>query len=531
LEVSRAKLNGRIATIGLSVPSVPRREGETLNAKLTVQSNGNQRFIVPVTLQVGQSLSFGAPEPAAVDVATASPGVEAAASLDFSAPPANGVTASKEPRRRRAQESTPPGWLHLVPAAVLLLAMLLAVSVDMVLKKPSGVVRNDDVKDPSALAGEGGNWTYTLSDTEPRLECLFNDDMKFGLVMTKAPDPDNPEKLKRLTYEDHGDSNNTIVKIDGSEYYFGERSSTNRWGDRGRAKKREIPGRRGYTSTMEFTGEHVEVTQHVEIVPGQSGYLDTCLIYYTIRNLDTGKHKVGIRVMLDTFIGTNDGVPFTIPGKKGFVDTKAEFGAKQVPDYLEIIEKPNDSKDPGTVARMGLRHLKLPDMTLEDPEKMLICRWPGPRVRWDWEAESMKADKKNKDSCVALYWPYLTMNANETRRMGFTYGLGTLDIGGGTGKAIALSIPAYVQPGSEFVATAYVWRGNKGDVVKLKVPPGLTLAEGETEEKTIEDDGTRTQVFWRLQSSGKGTFPLQATSGQAESRVKDVVVKSTSIFG
>ena len=33
-------------------PSVPNKPGETLTAKVTVQSNGNQRFVVPVTLQV-----------------------------------------------------------------------------------------------------------------------------------------------------------------------------------------------------------------------------------------------------------------------------------------------------------------------------------------------------------------------------------------------------------------------------------------------------------------------------------------------
>ena len=63
-------------------------------------------------------------------------------------------------------------------------------------------------------------------------------------------------------------------------------------------------------------------------------------------NKDKGKHKVGIRVMLDTFIGANDGVPFTIPGKKGFVDTKAEFSQKEIPDYIEVIENPDDPEEP-----------------------------------------------------------------------------------------------------------------------------------------------------------------------------------------
>ncbi len=59
LEVGRAKLEGKTATLPLLIRSVPDRPGETLEARLTVTSNGNQRFIVPVTVEVA-----GTPRPA-----------------------------------------------------------------------------------------------------------------------------------------------------------------------------------------------------------------------------------------------------------------------------------------------------------------------------------------------------------------------------------------------------------------------------------------------------------------------------------
>src|SRR5204863_292890 len=63
---------------------------------------------------------------------------------------------------------------------------------------------------------------------------------------------------------------------------------------------------------------NVEVTQTVEVVPGeQSARLDTALIRYTLTNLGKTPHTVGIRFLLDTYIGENDGVPFTIPGRAG----------------------------------------------------------------------------------------------------------------------------------------------------------------------------------------------------------------------
>ncbi len=42
----------RTAMVPLSVPSVPSRPGETLQARLTIVANGNQRFIVPVVLEI-----------------------------------------------------------------------------------------------------------------------------------------------------------------------------------------------------------------------------------------------------------------------------------------------------------------------------------------------------------------------------------------------------------------------------------------------------------------------------------------------
>ena len=51
-------------TVPLSVPSAPNKPGENLTASVTVQSNGNQRFVVPVTLQVeGGAFNFDEPEP------------------------------------------------------------------------------------------------------------------------------------------------------------------------------------------------------------------------------------------------------------------------------------------------------------------------------------------------------------------------------------------------------------------------------------------------------------------------------------
>jgi hypothetical protein len=587
LEVSRAKLSGRVATIALRVPSVPDRPGEALKAQVVVQSNGNQRFVVPVTLRVGVTFDFSAPAPLeAVEVvepveviepveavplmAVAAPAaVDAAPLMAVEAvpplvtarggrrPPSQPVAAvppqssleeltatapafaaflpSSRLRGRRAKGK--PFWMHAVPAVLLALAVLGVVLIDLVKGGPS-VAGADDRPPPDPKEPTG--WTYKVRDNEPLLGVQFSDQMRFGLVMEKEfdPRPALADRKKRLTFEELGLSNNTIVKISNYEYWFGAETPTNRWvtDRKGKSRKKvKIENRLGWLSEMDFTRDKVRVTQHVEIVPGDSGMLDTCLVYYTIVNYGEVSKKVGIRFLMDTYIGANDGVPFTIPGEKGFLDTMRDFPQKDVPDYIEVIENPDDPKDHGTVVRMGLKNIKLPGVDLEDVELLRICRWPGNRqAQWDWKPLPMNEPADNKDSCVVLYWPYLNMNPGDERRMAFTYGLGKLDVGGlsgAGGTSLALSTPASVQPGKEFVVTAYVWGARKGDKVKLELPRGLGLVSGEELEQTVEEEAARTQVFWKVKAGEAGTYTIEAASGKARARPREVVVKVLSIFG
>jgi hypothetical protein len=67
LRVGPTVFRGRSAFLPLNVAAVPDRPGETLRAKLSVTANGNQRFVVPVTLVVTGSLPV--PKPAPVPIA------------------------------------------------------------------------------------------------------------------------------------------------------------------------------------------------------------------------------------------------------------------------------------------------------------------------------------------------------------------------------------------------------------------------------------------------------------------------------
>src|SRR5262249_55035593 len=151
----------------------------------------------------------------------------------------------------------------------------------------------------------------------------------------------NPIQRKRLTFDEKGMTNNTCVRLDDNEWLFGERPFHLKDGTEvggtwpGRWDRQDVtnlgldpsgPKRLGDQSTVVYDAQQVFITQTVELVPGaQSRYLDTCLVRYRLENKDSRSHRVGIRFLLDTYIGANDGVPFTIPGQKQLCDTKLEF--------------------------------------------------------------------------------------------------------------------------------------------------------------------------------------------------------------
>jgi hypothetical protein len=555
LEVGRAKLQGRTATIQVTVPSVPDKPGETIKARLTVQANGNQRFHVPVTLEISgkrrpamvEPVDLVEPVEPVLDVVEAVQPevplvVEAAEppSLVFEAPapppPKQPIASSSladltpdAPSTRRSRRNEGSGFIHALWAAGLAIAVLIVVIFDLIKGGPTeagaGTPTPPDGKPP--VAGAFGLNFPDPIDPDPLLQLAYNSENRFGLIMPKVADTKNPAKKKRLSFWEQGDSNNTIVQIDGSEYYFG-RSERNAPGNKVKAV-RDVDKRGGKEVVYLFTNESIEVTQYTQVVTGNTGKLDTCVVLYRVKNYGTTSHKVGVRVMFDTYIGSNDGVPFTIPGEKGFLTTQRDFDEKRVPQYIEVIENPGNPKDHGVIARMGLRGIS-PAGDLEDPDRLVIAHFPGKEARWEPDFKDME-----DDSCVFIYYPYRVMNAREERRMAFTYGLSDVNVTATTGAGqtqLALSAPSVVAPNTEFILTAYVWGGKKGQTVTLqRLPEGLSLSSGESPNKVIDDEGQRVQVSWKLKAGSAGQYEVQAASGGATTKPYKITVKATSIFG
>lgn len=547
LQIGRISLEGRTALIPILAPQVPNQPGQQLYGKVQVTANGGQRFLVDVALTITGRAQSADAAPTELPVLTAADVV----SVKETIPEAAAVAADdrREPvdSAPLADDDEPDGGFrkHLLPLGLLALLLIAVFAHDL------GVIFFSRTNLSEAVIDSG------LIDSNPYLIIRFHDfegdkflpdpTMRFGLLAKNPADPDRP---KKLTYSEHGGSNNTVIRIDGREEFFGQ--SPGEWVEMKR--KLQASGaasaprgpRDGLASIWELPRKKVRVSQELEIVPGaQSRRLDTCLVRYILENRDERPHLVGIRFMLDTYIGGNDGVPFTIPGASGLCDTKMAFASpERVPDFIQALEK-DDLRDPGTVAYLQFRI----GQHIESPSRVLLGGWPNPDLRdigirgvkaqltgWNVPFVSMKerlGDSETNDSAVTMYWKEQPLEPGQSRVVGFTYGLGSVDTRE-SGGHLLLTVGGRLVPSVEFTLTALVHVPQPGETLTLELPPGLE-AEGQQRTQIVPSPPSGASrpdspITWRLRATKEGRYELSVRSSTGARQKLPVMVRSRGVF-
>jgi hypothetical protein len=565
--VARAKLNGRIATIAVRVPSVPNRPGETLRANLHVTGNGNQRFVVPLILNIEGSpfaeLTIGGPAPFSTGAGTTEPfvpvvpaySVGGTATLDASAAApelaaraavhagtatvpvvpvpltagfpatAGAATAATAylppftapPLVHRARAPVPV-WAHLIPLAVLFLGLIGILVYDAV----TSTKRTDSMDVRLGLY-----FDYSANkDDKKRLK--LQDTFRFGLA--EIGDPERRTDLKRLTFDPRGVSNSTVVKIGNNERMFAEKTN-------GGWDAKPVLTSRGMGMVGAWTfNEKVLVRQRAELIPGEPvevspGFsrqsLDTCLIRYEIENRGQRPQKVGLRLLLDTYIGKNDGPTFAVPELPKLVDTQMDFKpAKKVPDFVEALERPN-VQDPGTVVHIGFR---LADK-LEVPERVSLTRYPGTdgRRHFDVPMKDIGSGLAS-DSSVVVYWSEELMAPGRVRKLGFSIGLGNVSTG--------LAVGGNFAPRGELTVVSLISDYTKDMTATLVLPEGFKLVGDYQQTQPVppparhRDGALRpSPVTWRVSSSISGTFTLEVETSTKIKQTQKVTIRPDTLFG
>jgi hypothetical protein len=371
---------------------------------------------------------------------------------------------------------------------------------------------------PAGKSGGDAKKVEIPVDPTPRLAYQYGQMGKFGITGLLISGKNRV--TKQLTYSTDGLTNMIIVQVDDRTDPFG--------GPAGRftvvpAYKGGKTGQKFFSTGAWLHQQNVAITQTLDIVPSLPAevapgkfkrFLDTCLITYTLENRDKKAHKVGMRLEVDTLIGTNDGVPFTVPGLRGLVDTKHDFvGADKVPDFIQALEVP-DLKNPGTVAQMTLKVGR----GLESPSRVSLTHWTGGFAKWDVPLEDMGAD-----SAVILYWEPKELQPKEKRVIGFAYGLGS--IATQEGGALGLTVSGALEKGVSFSAVARVTKPAPGQKLTLVLPPGLKLINGKETEPAAEPNAKGVSVVtWHVVAQKAGQFRVEVRSSDGATAAQNITI-------
>jgi hypothetical protein len=581
LDVGKAVLSGRSAVVQVVVPYVPMRPGETLQAMVTVTANGNQRFQVPVSLQIGGSMVYPVQAlpvtPGSVPVVFASPAqapnpvaalpaipilvaeVAPAVPVAYAAPPPAPPTAPARPAMVAAipvattqnmvtatpvasapfvpipiaappappQPTGPPK--PLIPPAALRWAGLIAPTLLLAFILFIVLVR-DLIWGPAV-----GDDNIPIDTEHPKVMVQFDSatgSMRFGIT-----DKDD----RKLTYDKTGRTNSTVLRIDKADVMFGN-PTDGQWITM--SKDLQYGGKESVWVSSRPPGSKIQVTQIVEVIPGEpveysakekgklKRFLDTVSVRYRMENKGNADTLVGLRMLLDTLIGDNDGAPFIVPGRSGLVDKMEDFKqAKQIPDFVQVLER-GDMKDPGIVAFLNLKL----GGGVEAPDRVQLTQWPGIENLGRWTIDMRPIDapvvgRDVPDSAVVMTWNPKFLKPGEKREVGFAYGLGGLSVS--NNGHLGVNVGGSFTPGGSMTVIALVTSPAKGETLELKVPPGLRLlGDARQTVPPVAADAAVQQspVTWHIQAEREGTFTIEVHSSTNVTQRKTIKVKAERIF-
>ena len=313
---------------------------------------------------------------------------------------------------------------------------------------------------------------------------------QFGIMTTD--DPDDPTvSRKKLTYSDldkphlhpKGETNTTRVWVDGDTPLFFHDIN-----NQIRAPADEAKGRLVWL----WKYKAIEVEQAAELVAGDvSRRMDTIRVTYTLRNRDTEPHKVGLEVVIDTLIGSNDGVLFWVPTCAGMISQPITFGkdGEEVPPYIRALEKP-DLKDPGVSVSLG----GLRPHDGEAPSEVVLSGWPGREAGWDYNRQLSFVPENVPDTAVGLLYAPKSLPPDQTRVIQFTYGLASHT----RRNKLTLDAATAPQTGGEFDLVALIQQPERNQTVTLDLPAGMSLKGPSAKTQTVKVDGDYSKVIWKV---------------------------------
>jgi hypothetical protein len=301
------------------------------------------------------------------------------------------------------------------------------------------------------------------------LGIAIGDDSRFTLGTTGG-DPDNANDDNAILLYGHPFpwSSFTTLKIDGSDVAYGGSSGI----------YTQVPTSFPTYISGVWESQKIEATQTLSLTTNPAtGREDAMMIQYKLTNTDpTNTHTVGLRILLDTMLGENDGAPFQISGSDA-VTTEREYVGAAVPDYWQAFDSLDDPK---VIAQGTLR-----GGGATPPDRAIFVYWMDIYITmWDYTVDPAKA--VTGDSAVGLYWNSVTLSPGQSVEYMTYYGISGLSSStlpplalSVTGPAVLSVVNGAYSP-NPFTITAYVQDLSvtddiQGVTLAIDLPTGLTL--------------------------------------------------------
>ena len=213
----------------------------------------------------------------------------------------------------------------------------------------------------------------------------------------------------------------TTLRIDGKSYVFGGKSSKRMASGVGYGVvKKQIQNDSEIITVTDFDG--IEVMQILSFLRNpMSRVKDMIHIEYVVTNKRSKSHQLGLRLMLDTMLGKNDGAPFRL--KQHSYQSEQSFSGDSLAPFWQAF----DALNAPTVIAQGL--LTDPRLNLTTPDRVLLSNWGlltdnAWTIKYKEGRSFVREGELELDTALALYWNERTLAPSESVRFRSAYGLG-----------------------------------------------------------------------------------------------------------
>ena len=258
--------------------------------------------------------------------------------------------------------------------------------------------------------------------------------------------------------------------------------------------------------------DDIIVEQILSIVKSSTtGLADSAQIQYRVINQGDQEEKVGLRVMLDTMLGENDGAPFRLG--EDTISTDSLYYDKQLDDFWQAFDSISDPQVTSQGSFIG------PDVST--PDRVYFSDWGSLADGvWDFDfnpgQEFIRKGEYEIDSAMAMYWVPEIIEPGQTKTYITKYGLGGITIVPGI-LSLGVTSPAEVtldENNQSFPVVAYL--ENTSEINARNVTINIELPDGFNAEDSVRELGNMapediSQITWNVRADNRDNLPEEMT--------------------